>query len=141
MASLQYENTDRGTVLYNKDSAPKGRKFSSEQAKELIGKDGWVDSPASFGVVTAKAATLSQDAIEAAVAREKLLFSAAVKNALFEGKWIEFNEVFEQLTAKELEILVVDSGLSDGLDLRRGIEKLRTEVKALIKAHNDGLGE
>lgn len=141
MASLQYEKIDRGVWLFHKDKAPAGKKMSSDAARQLENTDGWVDSPAKFGVITAKAADTQMAQVEKAVADEKQSFIESAASALAEGKPVEYNAVFDQLTAKELQSFVTGTGLAEKLDIRKGIEILRKDVKQLISDYNNSLGE
>lgn len=140
---FDYENKDRGMWLYHPEKAPKGKFFKdSFVAGELKDRDGWVDTPDKFPgadkrkpVVEAPVAVVSS-----AVEDEKLLFSSSVKSAVENQTEIPYNEVFLHMSGKELEDLLANAGLAKGLDLRKNIDKLRTEVKSIFKAHNDGLG-
>jgi hypothetical protein len=141
MGSLQYEKTDRGTFLFHKEIAPKGQKMSSVRAKEMEGKDGWVDSPAKFGVVSAAAAATPMAAVEIAVRNEKQLFADSVVSSVKNGVYAEFNDVYEQFTIADLKDLVQRTGFMDPAALPKTVAAARTAVKQLIKGYNDNLGE
>lgn len=139
MSSFQYEQKDRGMWLYHKELAPNGKFFSSTAtALELSGTGGWHESKDMAGTAEAPkvASQSSSSIVESVVADEKASFIESVRAAAESGEQIPYNEVFLQMTPAELKKLAVDSGLTDKMDLRAGIEKLRDSCKTLISEHN-----
>ena len=139
MSEYQYKSQDRDAWIYHKDRAPKGKLVSQERYDEMIDKDGWVDSPDKFGVKQTMAVLVDHKAVEDAVATEKELFCDSVIAAI-EGKTqIPYNEVYIQMSGKELKALLEAAGLESDIDLRKGVEAVRAQFDSTIKAYNNSL--
>lgn len=136
----RYKNIDRGTWLYHKDLAPKGKLFSSEVARTMDGKDGWEDSP---GKATRQKDSIPSaqpvNAVEEAVKREVGLFVESVREAVETGVVIPNNDAFWQMNEDEIRLVIklLDPAKAKTSAIKKAEkDHLQTVAVTLFSAHN-----
>lgn len=136
--------TEPMTILYHKTDAPKGKAFPSSIAHGMEDKNGWVDSSAKFGVIGHKESNKPLEIVEKTVSNEKASFISSVKSGVALKEEIAFNEVFHQLSSKEVLALVKTldpASAANAIQGSVGKEGMKEIVIALIQSHNETILE